>query len=65
MRYLDHTQVNRKFNAKTPAEQLEIYKKAFGIKEAYPEFTRIDCIASAMGFKKCISGSGFYENLNA
>lgn len=64
MKYLGPSQVERIFEEKTLDEKLVIYKKAFGIKEMYPEFTRIDCIASSLGYKKCISGSGFYENEN-
>lgn len=64
MRYLNADQINQVFEEKSTAEQLEIYKKAFGIKEVYPAFNRVDCVASAMGFQKCVSGSGFYENLN-
>lgn len=62
MRYLGTSQIEREFEDMPSDEQLSVYKKAFGIKEMYPEFTRTDCIATAMGYKKCISGSGFYEN---
>lgn len=62
MRYLGTTQIEQKYEELEVSKQLEVYKKAFGIKEVYPAFSRTDCIASAMGYQKCISGSGFYEN---
>ena len=64
MRNLGPTQIEQIFDEMNPDDQLIVYKKAFGIKEIHPEFSRTDCVATAMGYKKCISGSGFYENEN-
>ena len=64
MKYLSPTQIEQFFNEKTTEQQLEIYKKAFGLKETDNTLSRIDCIAMAMDYVKCISGSGFYENVN-
>lgn len=64
MRYLGPTQIEQIFDEMNAEEQLSVYKKAFTVKEIYPEYSRTDCVADAMGYKKCISGSGFYENEN-
>ena len=65
MRYLTKQQVERKFETLSVLDQLDAYKKAFTFKEldinAY-QLTRTDCLAMAMGFEKCVSGSGFYEH---
>lgn len=64
MRYLGPSQIEQEYESKSVKEQRDIILKAFGIKEIHPTHSRTDCIAMAMGYEKCISNSGLYENLN-
>ena len=61
MTYQTEAQINQKYNTYLITDKFKILDLAFKIKDDNSSLNKTDCIAISMGFKKCISGSGFYE----
>lgn len=62
-RYYGYSQIEQMFNEQPVEKKVVTLITAFEIKELHPEKTKEVCIATAMGFKLSISGSGFFERV--
>lgn len=63
-RYFLYSQIKIQYDGMGLEQKVITLTTAFEIKEIHLEYSKDVCIAMAMGYKACISGSGYFEKIN-
>lgn len=64
LHYFRYSQIKQQFDRMSAENKVTTLVTALEIKEINPTKTKEVCIAMALGYKACISGSGFFEKVN-